>query len=497
MDECKCIIENVLEKSFSSRMFVEKHSIVCSGRPTPDLKITTIIKRCTRHFSNQFYDKFLWLTGCCKTNKLYCWPCLLFATEKSIWNTSGFSDMNNLSKAGIRHGKESSSHLTATMALKMFGRHRIENLLDSARSISIKNFNDKVNENRHILKCLIDVTCHLACQELAFRGNDESPSSLNRGNFIETLNLLSEYNPTLKNHFSNSTVFSGFSSEIQNDLISSIAFVLSEQIRREIENTDYVGLMLDETTDVSNKSQLSIIFRYIKKEIVVERFLGFVDVSLERSAQSLFDFIIPLLKKENVFKKLVSQSYDGAAVMSGNSKGLQIKVRELIPHAHYIHCFAHKLNLVLSQSCSQINACSSFFKNLYSFVNFFNHSTKRAAALNEVIKKKIPTAAPSRWEYNGRVVQTIFDLKNDLIYFLENLLENEHSWDGEAALQSRGLLHILNDKEFIILLYFFNKFFPQSEVLFQILQKKTNDIQYCILQISKFKISITDVVKNF
>lgn len=297
------------------------------------------------------------------------------------------------------------------------------------------------------------MTCFLACQELSFRGDNESQNSLNRGNYIETVNLLALYNPLLRNHLDNSTVFSGLSSDIQNDIISSISFVLLEEIRNEYKTSDYVGLLLDETTDVSNKSQLSVMFRYVKKDgHLVERFLCFADVSLGRSAQDLFDFIIPFLKKENVFDKLVCQSYDGAAVMSGNSNGLQIKIKEVIPNAHYIHCFAHKLNLVLSQSVSKIKKCAGFFKSLQSFVSFFSHSSKRSGGFNEMVQKKIPKAAPTRWGYNGRVVQTIFELKEHLITFFENIIDNESNWDNEAILQSKGLLHILNDKLFIVLL---------------------------------------------
>lgn len=497
MSRCNCVIEDILKTPFSSRNFDEKKIILDRGRPTPLLKIITVTQRCTRHFSKQLYETFSWLTGCNETLKLYCWPCLLFSNEKSVWNSTGFSDMNNLSKAGKRHGKGSRSHLRSMISLKTFGHNRIENLIDSTRSVFIQNFNEKVKKNREILKYFIDVTCFLACQELAFRGDIENSDSLNRGNYIELIHLLAAYNPVLENHLDTSTVFSGLSSDIQNDIISSIAYVLKEEIRVEFENADYVGLLLDETTDVSNKSQLSIIFRYVKKDgFVVERFFSFVDVSLGRSAQDLFEFIVPFLKEEKIVDKLVSQSYDGAAVMSGNCNGLQKKLREVIPSAHYIHCFAHKLNLVLSQSVSKIKECAGFFKSLQSFVGFFSHSSKRLAALNKIVQKKIPTSSPTRWEYNGRLVRTIFDLKNYLVIFFEEIIENESDWDNEAILQSKGLLYNLNDKRFIILLYFFNKFLPQTDILFKILQNKTSDVQFCVTSINNFKKSIERISIN-
>jgi len=51
--------------------------------------------------------------------------------------------------------------------------------------INISVDNAKVWENREILKDLINVTCFLAKQQLAFRSNDESLNSSNCGNYVE------------------------------------------------------------------------------------------------------------------------------------------------------------------------------------------------------------------------------------------------------------------------------------------------------------------------
>ena len=149
------------------------------------------------------------------------------------------------------------------------------------------------------MKCFIEV----ACQELSFRGNDESESSLHKGNFIETMHLLAVYNPILKNHVDSSITFSGLSSDIQNDLISSISYVTLEKFHEELSSCDFIGLLLNKFTDISTKSQLSVFLRYVLNNgDVVERFFGFADVSLGRSAQDIFDFIVPFMKKRVYLK---------------------------------------------------------------------------------------------------------------------------------------------------------------------------------------------------
>ena len=49
-----------------------------------------------------------------------------------------------------------------------------------------------MKENREILKDLINATCFLAKQELAFRGNDERATSSNRGNYVELVHAFAE-----------------------------------------------------------------------------------------------------------------------------------------------------------------------------------------------------------------------------------------------------------------------------------------------------------------
>ena len=62
-------------------------------------------------------------------------------------------------------------------------------------------------------------------------------------------------------------------------------------------------------------------------------------------------------------KKLIAQTCDGAAVMSGELNDVQAKVKDSAPDAISIHCLAHKLNLVLIQAALHIPKCNIFFFN--------------------------------------------------------------------------------------------------------------------------------------
>jgi hypothetical protein len=76
--------------------------------------------------------------------------------------------------------------------------------------------NEEVKKNRAVLAHLIRVVCVFGKLCFAFRGHDESVTSANRGNYVEMLKLVANYNVGLKEHIEGNSVFRGMSPEIQN-----------------------------------------------------------------------------------------------------------------------------------------------------------------------------------------------------------------------------------------------------------------------------------------
>ena len=85
-----------------------------------------------------------------------------------------------------------------------------------------------------------------------------SSISSNRGNYVKLLHTLAAKDERLARHLEASTVFSGFSNIIQNDLIAAIGDVIRNDIK-EISAAPFVAAEIDESTDVTNKAQISVI----------------------------------------------------------------------------------------------------------------------------------------------------------------------------------------------------------------------------------------------
>lgn len=77
-------------------------------------------------------------------------------------------------------------HLTSMVR---WAGHKSKNTHGSVHSQLISNHKLVVESNRKYVKMLIDIVIYIASQGLAYRGHDESKTSLNQGTFIYNISL--------------------------------------------------------------------------------------------------------------------------------------------------------------------------------------------------------------------------------------------------------------------------------------------------------------------
>ena len=83
-----------------------------------------------------------------------------------------------------------------------------------------------------------------------------------------------------------------------------MAEVIRTDLRKNIRYASFVAIEVDETTDVTQKAQISVIFRYVCKApyIVKEAFLGFDDDSDERRASAIAQYVLGILQSSTLWK---------------------------------------------------------------------------------------------------------------------------------------------------------------------------------------------------
>ena len=128
----------------------------------------------------------------------------------------------------------------------------ILNQLDSQHQVAIK-------KNRQYLKVIIETLMFTAQQNIAQRNLEECRqniheiSNVNRGNFIELLNLRCRDLPWLQNMLSErlKKKTQWTSPTIQNELLSILADQVIERIIQDVQDCGKFAIILDETSEIS------------------------------------------------------------------------------------------------------------------------------------------------------------------------------------------------------------------------------------------------------
>ena len=78
--------------------------------------------------------------------------------------------------------------------------------------------------------------------------------------------------------------------------------------------------------------------------------------------------------------------FDGAATFSGKRSGVQARIKRHSPHALFVHCYCHKLQLACVQAANATSGIEHVYVTLTTLWKFFHYSPKRAESLKEVQK---------------------------------------------------------------------------------------------------------------
>ena len=114
--------------------------------------------------------------------------------------------------------------------------NHIHAILDEASINALSMKEKKRLNNREIIKRIIDVTKLISRAGIALRGHNESKDSLNRGNFLEIINWVSnEFDSRLDDHLNTAPKNAQYTSPtIQNEVISILESYVKDSVVKEV-----------------------------------------------------------------------------------------------------------------------------------------------------------------------------------------------------------------------------------------------------------------------
>ena len=137
-------------------------------------------------------------------------------------------------------------------------------------------------------------------------------------------------------------------------MLTIMAKFVQNQILNKVRKSPFITIMVDETTDVSNKEQLTFIIRSVDEEFnVSEDYLGMYNLATTTASSIVSAITDILLRFQLPLTKLRGQCYDGCSTKAGARGGVAAKIHELEPRALFTHCYGHALNLSVSDTIKQ------------------------------------------------------------------------------------------------------------------------------------------------
>ncbi|XP_052627576.1 uncharacterized protein LOC111886690 [Lactuca sativa] len=272
-------------------------------------------------------------------------------------------------------------------------------------------------------------------------------------------------------------------------------------------------VLVDESRDVSCKEQMALVLRFVnRKGEVVERFVGLRNVN-DTSTLSLKATIYDMLSKRNLSpSRIGGQGYDGASNMSGAFNGLKTLIMNETKSAHFVHCFAHQLQLALVFVAKNHTTINDFFDVVSRLLNIIGSSYKRRDKLRKKQADKVMAAlaegelqsgtglnqevgikrsSDTRWGSHFASLLNIQIIYASICDVLEDLGEFDSDRDRRA--EAIRILKWLKSFDFVFCLDFMVDILGVTNHLNTILQRKDQDIVNAMNQVSSSKKAIQEI----
>ena len=311
-------------------------------------------------------------------------------------------------------------------------------------------------------------------------------------NLFTFLQSVAKYSPPVDSWLKRDGRYRWLSHPVQNGMLRVLSHAVIRQIIQDVALSKYFSVVADETTDISTKQQLSLCVRFVNGKLEPqEMFLGLVDMP-KADASTIVQAIKSAVTACGLnLLNCRGQGYDGAAVMSGITSGVQARFKQDFPSMLYIHCSGHQLNLVVQDCFKSCTEGSNSLKILQCVASFIKSSPKRNTSFNNVqiesgATKSVRPLCPTRWvlRFEG------------LAAFMENYV-NILDWLGDVVTSNDfDRVTVANAQSYLGSLENFTIFFSLRTLhnLLAIINPLHVKVQQRSMRLRSFKSALEDVL---
>ena len=270
---------------------------------------------------------------------------------------------------------------------------------------------------------------------------------------------------------------------MQNEIIKVMAMNVLRTILSSLQTSLFVTLMMDETTDISNKEQVTFTIRWVSENLEVNKeFVGLYEVPAI-DAETLAAVAKDTFTRLNLsFSKLRGQCYDGASAMKGIRSGLVPRIQEIESRAVYTHCYGHSINLAVNDALKSSKLLKDALDMTCEITKLIKYSPRREAIFRILKEEKhfeiendnstgIRVLCPTRWTVCADPLSSIIDNYVSLQDTWEEAADIVH--DTETKARIRGVSSQMETFNFLFGTVLCEMLLCHTDNLSKALQKKT------------------------
>ncbi|XP_062585373.1 zinc finger MYM-type protein 1-like [Saccostrea cucullata] len=426
-----------------------------------------------RSFNPTWFKQYAWLHYDEAKDLAFCFTCMVAAKEGKISNfkadgsfiSTGFCNWKDATSKFRKH-QDSDCHKEAVERKVKLPRET----KDIGEVLSAAHSEEKAHNRQQLLTILRNIR-FLVRQGLPLRGHDNDQS-----NFLQLLKLHGESDPSILKWLERKQdKFT--SADIQNEMLQVMALKILRDVASNIRENGYFSIMVDETTDQSNREQVVIVIRHVDSNLDVhEEFIGLCMVP-SIDAATLTNVILDALVRMNIsLSKCRGQCYDGASNMSGAKKGVAANITSKETRAIYTHCYGHALNLAVGDTVKKSKVMRDSLDTVFEMSKLVKYSPRRDTILEQLKREMAPDTpgfrvlCPTRWTVRAASLNSV--LENYSV--LQSLWETcyECTKDPEARSRIIGVKTQMQSFDFLFVVSLGYEILRHTDNLSRTLQKK-------------------------
>lgn len=159
------------------------------------------------------------------------------------------------------------------------------------------------------------------------------------------------------------------------EFIEAPGIWVEELLLKRLHQASYFSIMADECTDVATIEEMSVFCQW-EENGVPEHLLEIVHLK-KADAESIYFALVECLKEKQLeVSRIIGMGFDGASTFSGKKTGVQTRIKNIAPHALFVHCHCHLLQLACVQAANSTNGIKHVYVTLTALWKFFHYSTK-------------------------------------------------------------------------------------------------------------------------